>query len=199
MTAASFESLQDLWQTQPAVVEPDEAYRLLARAKRKARWLKWRDYLLFALALAAMIPNFTSGGTLLTWVVGLVFIAIMAAVTMRRHRRAVLSSGIGLDQKSALDGLVRLARGELRYRTVSAFAAAPFIFCVLFWKWYSKAGGDIGRVDEVIFATHPLRLAFVATALTGLTVWTIWKRRQSKAELRQLEDLARQYREEDAS
>lgn len=198
MNTATFEDLQELWQAQAPVVHPHQASRLLAKAQRKARFLEVRDYTLFALALAAMIPNLLKGGTPLGWLLGIVFIVVMGTATLRRRRRAQLSSGMGSDQKATLRGLIRLARGEARYQTIAALTATPFLASVLFWKWYLRAGEDITRVDDVIMATHPLRLAFFATVFGALIGWALWKRRRAIAELSQFQKTLREFEDESA-
>lgn len=196
MTDPELEELAGLWQdSDPAEVARFEA--LARRAQRKGRLLGYAD-----LALAALLVGGTLFGTLMTphpTTIAAAFLLIGATVWLTWKRRGLRQMAATLnttDPAAFLESSVRNATANLRRVTLNLMLIPLFMACAILFR-ASRNASDVYHLLEGVWewvssARGTGALIIVALLLASL----VRSRRRLRGELRQLEDLRRDYEEE---
>lgn len=200
MNRPDFDEFAALWHD---ASDPDEQERIgaLARsARRRGRLLAYADVATGGLLVLGVVLGFVmQPGPATAIIAGLLIAATLWANWKRRALRQMTSTLGSSDRGSYLEIATRNANANLRRLLLSLYLVPIFALMAILFKLSLRQGGKLEHPLEALGQwAISTRGIFGLIGIAVIIALLLRSRRKVKAELRRLENLGRDYRDEAA-
>lgn len=198
MNDAEFDDFSRLWLEEGDPAETAEFRDLARRTEIRARLLRFADYGLAALVIAAVAIAFSSDTTPATILFGLLLGTAAVWATWKRrvlHQSALLALS---DREALLDAAREHSRTELRQSQWGLLLFPLGIILAAVMQFSSRTGGAVDHILEMVQLGIESETAILLELLFLVLaeVYFVYRARRLRGELKRLDDLSEQYRRE---
>lgn len=198
MNDKEFDEFSRLWLEEGDPAETAEFADLARRTEVRARMLRFADYGLAALVIAAVGLAFSSDTAPATILFGLMLGAAVVWGTWKRrilHQSALLQVS---DREAMLDAARARCRVELRQSQWGMLLFPLSIFLAALMQFSARTGGAMGPiVNAVALGIESERALLLQLLFLILAeVYFVYRARRLRGELQRLDELRDQYRDE---
>lgn len=198
MNEPDFDEFSRLWLEEGGPAETAEFFDLARRAEIRARLLRFADYGLAALIVAAVAVAFSSNTAPATLLFGLLLGTAAVWATWKRrllHQSQLLAVD---DREAMLDAAHERCRVELKQSAWGVLLFPLGILLAAAMQFSTRAGGSIERIPAAFMAGLPHGVGAVLGLLLLVLgeVYFVYRTRRLRAELKRLDLVRQQYRDE---
>lgn len=197
MNETESDELARLWAQDPESAEVQIIERAARRVGWRARLIRYAD-VGGAIALAGGIAVLVlrEGGQM-TAISGIILVFGLAWMTWKRNALWEAELDPAADRETFLQASARSAKARLRRANLSAVFVLPSAILALWFGFrYGHPENDgVGAAVDFALA-RPVETSLLVAAVIGIQLYALWARRRVAAEIRSIEELARQYGDE---